>query len=285
MKPSPRSRRRTPSSPWRRSSSCRRWIRRRRRRCATRRGGRPPRRGLADGAGAAVRGGRAPDRRPRLRRRLAGPGAGRRAAGCARVAGGERDPPLPLPGARGRGLRAGERDASSTRAPRRGRRGWRARSRHRPRAGRAAGDPRVRGAAARRGRPCRVLEGRGRRRGGGGGRRRGGDPRASSRSRSVAVDAVRGRAGPHAARLPQDRAHAGALPAPAGMASSGRSDCLVRPHVRRGRFLGLPYDWRADRWPPARRALEPAERRILVPKAFGWGYGINLACALSPRFT
>ena len=49
----------------------------------------------------------------------------------------------------------------------------------------------------------------------------------------------------------------------------------------RGRFLGLPYDWRR---PTLRRiraeVWNPRERRILVPKAFGWGYGLNLHALL-----
>jgi uncharacterized membrane protein len=46
---------------------------------------------------------------------------------------------------------------------------------------------------------------------------------------------------------------------------------------RRGRWLGMPYDWRR---PTMRRAKDkfwnPGERRIFVPKSFGWGYGVNL---------
>jgi hypothetical protein len=45
-----------------------------------------------------------------------------------------------------------------------------------------------------------------------------------------------------------------------------------------GRFLGLPYDWRRPTLTRFRAELwSPASRRILVPKAFGWGYGINFA--------
>jgi hypothetical protein len=44
-----------------------------------------------------------------------------------------------------------------------------------------------------------------------------------------------------------------------------------------GRFLGMPYDWR---WPTLdrfkKRAWNRQDRRILVPKSFGWGYDINL---------
>ncbi|HEX6472945.1 MAG TPA: hypothetical protein VF069_27900 [Streptosporangiaceae bacterium] len=44
-----------------------------------------------------------------------------------------------------------------------------------------------------------------------------------------------------------------------------------------GRFLGLPYDWR----PPTRarlraKAWNPDDLRILTPKTYGWGLGINL---------
>ena len=46
----------------------------------------------------------------------------------------------------------------------------------------------------------------------------------------------------------------------------------------RGTFLGLPYDWRR---PTLRRFRGEIwnwqDRRILTPKAFGWGYGVNLA--------
>ena len=74
---------------------------------------------------------------------------------------------------------------------------------------------RVRGAAAARGRGARGLEGRGR--AGGGGRRRA-RPRELWASRPAEVRARRARTrarAAHAARLPQGRAHAGPLPAPA----------------------------------------------------------------------
>jgi hypothetical protein len=47
---------------------------------------------------------------------------------------------------------------------------------------------------------------------------------------------------------------------------------------RTGRFLGIPYDWRRPTLERVRREVwNPQERRLLVPKAFGWGYGVNLA--------
>jgi hypothetical protein len=48
------------------------------------------------------------------------------------------------------------------------------------------------------------------------------------------------------------------------------------PKPRKGTFLGIPYDWR---WPTAERMRaafwNPANRRILTPKVFGWGFTIN----------
>jgi hypothetical protein len=45
-----------------------------------------------------------------------------------------------------------------------------------------------------------------------------------------------------------------------------------------GRFLGMPYDRRRPtRRKLGRRVWNPDNHRVLVPKAFGWGYGINFA--------
>ena len=44
-----------------------------------------------------------------------------------------------------------------------------------------------------------------------------------------------------------------------------------------GTFLGLPYDWRRPtRARVKERWWNPADRRLLTPKAFGWGYDLNL---------
>jgi len=52
---------------------------------------------------------------------------------------------------------------------------------------------------------------------------------------------------------------------------------------RKGRFLGLPYDWRRPTPQRLRGELwNRDEPRVLVPKAYGWGYGVNLA-ALTRR--
>jgi hypothetical protein len=57
------------------------------------------------------------------------------------------------------------------------------------------------------------------------------------------------------------------------------------PHGRHGRFLGLPYDWRRPTLARIRsRMWNPAEPKLLVPKAFGWGYDLNVA-ALVRRLT
>jgi hypothetical protein len=48
--------------------------------------------------------------------------------------------------------------------------------------------------------------------------------------------------------------------------------------VSSGRFLGIPYDWRRPTWQRLHsRVWNPEEPRVLVPKAFGWGYSINFA--------
>jgi hypothetical protein len=47
---------------------------------------------------------------------------------------------------------------------------------------------------------------------------------------------------------------------------------------RRGRFLGLPYDVRrpsAARFKA--RAWNTESRKVWAPKAFGWGYSLNMA--------
>ena len=48
--------------------------------------------------------------------------------------------------------------------------------------------------------------------------------------------------------------------------------------MAQGRFLGIPYDWRRPTWKRIKRTMwNPRSRRILVPKAFGWGWDINFA--------
>jgi hypothetical protein len=46
---------------------------------------------------------------------------------------------------------------------------------------------------------------------------------------------------------------------------------------RTGRFLGIPYDWRRPTWARFRaRTWNPDEPRLFTPRAFGWGYDVNL---------
>ncbi len=53
---------------------------------------------------------------------------------------------------------------------------------------------------------------------------------------------------------------------------------------RTGRFLGLPYDWRRPSKARIKnRAWDPANPRLFVPKAYGWGYSINFARLLRRR--
>jgi len=52
-----------------------------------------------------------------------------------------------------------------------------------------------------------------------------------------------------------------------------------------GRFLGIPYNWKRPTREDVRKGVwNPDDRRILTPKKYGWGYGINLA-ALARRLT
>lgn len=46
---------------------------------------------------------------------------------------------------------------------------------------------------------------------------------------------------------------------------------------RQGRLLGLPYDFRRLTPQRLKRGMwNPADERIFLPKAWGWGYGVNL---------
>jgi len=46
---------------------------------------------------------------------------------------------------------------------------------------------------------------------------------------------------------------------------------------RKGRWLGVPYDWRR---PTLRRVKHrwwnPRDLRLFTPKSYGWGYDLNL---------
>lgn len=53
---------------------------------------------------------------------------------------------------------------------------------------------------------------------------------------------------------------------------------------RTGTFLGIPYDWRLPTAARLRsRWWNPDEPRLLTPKAWGWGYDLNLYRVLHPR--
>jgi len=46
---------------------------------------------------------------------------------------------------------------------------------------------------------------------------------------------------------------------------------------RTGTFLGVPYDWRKPTKARFRdRLWNPDEPRIFTPRAWGWGYDVNL---------
>jgi hypothetical protein len=45
---------------------------------------------------------------------------------------------------------------------------------------------------------------------------------------------------------------------------------------RSGRFLGMPYDWRRPTRKRLRsRAWNAEDPKVLTPKTYGWGYGVN----------
>jgi hypothetical protein len=56
-----------------------------------------------------------------------------------------------------------------------------------------------------------------------------------------------------------------------------------QPPRPQGRFLGLPYDWRRPTGQRLRQRLwNPDTPRLLVPKAVGWGLGVNLYWVVHP---
>ena len=45
---------------------------------------------------------------------------------------------------------------------------------------------------------------------------------------------------------------------------------------RTGKFLKIPYDFRFPTWKRIKeRCWNPKDKRIFVPKIFGWGWTIN----------
>ena len=58
----------------------------------------------------------------------------------------------------------------------------------------------------------------------------------------------------------------------------------TRNDQKTGRFLGVPYDWRrptVERY--KERLWNPDEPRLIVPRAWGWGYDINVARLLGRK--
>ena len=48
--------------------------------------------------------------------------------------------------------------------------------------------------------------------------------------------------------------------------------------MKKHTFLGVPYDWRRPTKARFKRRLwNRKERRLFVPKAYGWGWSINFA--------
>lgn len=52
---------------------------------------------------------------------------------------------------------------------------------------------------------------------------------------------------------------------------------MTRDEPRTGTFLGIPYDWRRPTVARLKASMwNPDDRRILTPRAFGWGYDLNV---------
>lgn len=51
-----------------------------------------------------------------------------------------------------------------------------------------------------------------------------------------------------------------------------------------GRRWGLPYNWRPlNREDVGKGIWDPDDPRVITPKNYGWGYGLNLAALLRRR--
>ncbi|MFF2085553.1 DUF5808 domain-containing protein [Nocardia sp. NPDC058176] len=51
----------------------------------------------------------------------------------------------------------------------------------------------------------------------------------------------------------------------------------ARVPAPQGTLAGMPYDWRRPTWSRVKaRAWNPDDPRLFTPKAFGWGYDLNL---------
>lgn len=64
---------------------------------------------------------------------------------------------------------------------------------------------------------------------------------------------------------------------------TGASDSGDQPPQPQGKWANVPYDWRrptADRLKA--RWWNPNDRRLFTPRAFGWGYDLNLYWVTHP---
>jgi len=53
--------------------------------------------------------------------------------------------------------------------------------------------------------------------------------------------------------------------------------------TRKGRWLGVPYDWRRPTVKRVRhRWWNSNDLRLFTPKSFGWGYDLNLYWVVHP---
>lgn len=52
---------------------------------------------------------------------------------------------------------------------------------------------------------------------------------------------------------------------------------MAEENKKTGKFLGIPYDFRKPTRDRQKKSIwNPEQRRVFIPKAYGWGYSINL---------
>lgn len=96
--------------------------------------------------------------------------------------------------------------------------------------------------------------------------------------------------GPPVAMVPEEKQiddglaplHGGSRHRTADPLDPGSVEAMAR--TPQGRFLGLPYNWKRPTWAELRHTYwDRNERRVLLPKTYGWGLDINFAALFRRR--
>jgi uncharacterized protein DUF5808 len=60
--------------------------------------------------------------------------------------------------------------------------------------------------------------------------------------------------------------------------------CAMSKRSKTGTFLGAPYDWRRPTVERVKsRVWNPEDPRLFTPRAYGWGWDVNLARLLGQK--